>query len=190
MQLRRRAVRWRRRSIYFPVLSRIPLAGIAVVSLLIGACADKGTKSETDVATDSAIAPVSAAADSSPERLDFTPRMGWLLTGRAADVWGLRLGGEADRLFVVLDSLVGRDGAGKARWQVMASVQIGSVEPDEAFVPLTCRQGGVSSPDIFAVVRDDGTELLQAVRAWRSQPTTHSFEVIDPTTVLCIREIP
>ena len=116
--------------------------------------------------------------------------MGWLLEDESGVKYGLRLVEREATRMVWLSTLVGRDVRGRAKWHVVAVGHVPTWDEGQVFVPLTCRVGGVANDRVFAVVTDDGTELLRAAQAWQIDLTQHAFDTISHTTVQCVREVP
>ncbi len=65
-------------------------------------------------------------------------------------------------------------------------------EPEEGgvFVPLTWSYDGVADPNLIALTRDDGTELLTDVRLAVRVAVEPAFVPVEPERVSCVREIP
>lgn len=116
--------------------------------------------------------------------------MGWLLQDKSGVEYGLRLVERGATRMVWLSTLVGRDERGRAKWHVVAVIHVPIWGEDQVFVPLTCRVGDVANDRVFAVVTDDGSELLRAAQAWQIDLAQRAFDMISHTAVQCVREIP
>jgi len=124
----------------------------------------------------------------------FEGQGGWLLTHIQAAEYGIKLvrdtsGQSPTTLW--LDSLTHRRADGRPHWQVLAVLPIPQPDKGEVLVPLTCRYDGANDPNLVAILRDDGTELLTDVRlAVRVAVELPGFVPVEPERVTCVREIP
>ena len=103
-------------------------------------------------------------------------------------VYGAQLLVHGNRAELILDSLLGHDPDGKARWQLRGRFPL-AVLTDSQTVSNTC---GTSrdSADLrtVAVVRNAGTEWFEVIRAWRIRPEQFAVDSLPPATVSCFVE--
>jgi hypothetical protein len=90
-----------------------------------------------------------------------------------------------------LDSLSHWRADGRPVWRVLAVMPVPDEAEGEVWVFLTCRLDDVPDPNLMALARDDGTELLTEVRiAVRVAVELPAFVPVEPERVSCVREIP
>lgn len=185
-------------------------SGAALVAGSPSTATDRGAApiaGSPSTVTDSGPAPAAPAGDTTP----FARFVGLRYVGAAGLPAGLReeggtvltdsTGAEYGLLEITdgtarmlwLNRFVGRDSAGKPRWEVLAVLRRPAMREGESLVTALCEQDGTRDPEIFAIVDRaaepaDVERYTRIRRAWRADLERGRIEEIPMAGITCTNE--
>lgn len=118
---------------------------------------------------------------------------GILLTSRTGGEYGLLEITDGTARMLWLNRFVGRDSAGKPRWEVLAVLRRPEIREGEYLVKALCEQDGTRDTEIFAIVDraaepEDVERYTRIRRAWRADLERGRIEEIPVAGITCLNE--